>query len=271
MTTHGHDSPDLAVEVLRCDGASDFVKKSFSDTGHTLERAILDNLDASGRSHPGAAKRSGAMKNKTPQPFEEGEMVFFDSRVELCGVRICGGLECGVKRRILDTLRHKNDQDRFVSYSGTELAEQVGCSQGQNGIASTVRDLRDHVHETMLAELNLRFDRRKDFIVNDRNHGYHFSCKITVHDAKEPAGKARTTIDDLLCNDADDLALNERQQWILEQLQTGVELRKSDLIARFGCSESTAARDLRALRFHGIIEFLGVSRSGYWRLASSSS
>ncbi len=42
MTSHGHDSPDLAVEVLRCDGATDFVKKTFADSGHTLEKAIRD-------------------------------------------------------------------------------------------------------------------------------------------------------------------------------------------------------------------------------------
>ena len=60
MTSHGHDSPDLAVEVLRCDGATDFVKKTFADSGHTLEKAIQDALTVSGRSRPGAAKRSGA-------------------------------------------------------------------------------------------------------------------------------------------------------------------------------------------------------------------
>lgn len=263
MTSHGHDSSDLAAKVLRCDGANDFVKKPFTDTGDTLEKAIHDNLAASGRSHPGAAKRSGVAQSESSRPLEEGEMVFFESRVELCGVKICGGPEYGVKRRILDVLRHKNGNGQFVSYSGDELAMEAGCDQGQNAIAGIIRHLRDHVCEVMHAEANLHLDRLQDFIVNDRLLGYRFSPKITIRDAEEPVGKTREIVNDPQNDPLNLMTFNDRQRWAVEQLQTGIELRKSDLIAHFSCSESTAARDLRALRLHKIIEFFGPSRSGY--------
>jgi CheY-like chemotaxis protein len=118
MTTHGHDSPDLAVEVFRCDGASDFVKKPFADRGHTLEKAVRDALAASGRSRPGAAKRSGPGIDEPPRAFECGEMVFSPSRIDLCDVKVCGGPESGMIRRILDELRHTNSHGRFVRYDG---------------------------------------------------------------------------------------------------------------------------------------------------------
>lgn len=266
MTAHGHDSPDLAIEVLRCDGASDFVKKPFTDHNRTLEKAIHDNLAACGRFHPGAATRFGIIQSDPPRPFEAGELVFYASRVDFCGIKICGGPECGMKRRVLDELRQKNDYDKFVSYSGNELAARIGCDQGQNGVASTIRNLRRHVHETMSAEVNLRLDHRHDFIVNDRHLGYHFSPKISVRDTDEQVKHNRDTINDPITFPNNGISFNDRQRWALEQLKMGLELRKSDLMAHFHCSESTATRDFHALRIHGIIEFLGPSRTGYWRL-----
>ncbi|QNN24714.1 response regulator [Planctomycetales bacterium ZRK34] len=156
MTSHGHDSPDLAVEVLRGNGAIDYVKKPFADNGHTLEKAIQDGLTASGRARPGAAKRSGATKEEPPHPFECGELVFFKDRVELCEVKICGGPESGMIRRILDALRQTNTHGRYVRYAGAELAKLVGYERGQNGIAEAVRDFRDQVCMVMLSEANIK-------------------------------------------------------------------------------------------------------------------
>lgn len=259
MTTHGHDSPDLAVEVLRCDGASDFVKKPFADSGHTLEKAIRDALDASGRSRPGAATRSGMPRQDPLQPFEEGEMVFSASQVELCGVKICGGPESGVIRRILDQLRHTNPHGRFVRYGGAKLAELVGCDRGQNGVAQAVRDFRDRVCEIMEEEANLKLDRLKDIILNEG--GYRLSPKITVRDEGTAPANRRTSDDIQIAAELE----NERQQWAFEQLQARGELRKADLVERFQCGDKTAERDLRELRRRGLIEFDGPAKTGFWR------
>jgi len=269
MTTHGHDSPDLAVEVFRCDGASDFVKKSFPNSGHTLEKAIHDALAASGQSRPGAIKRSGATKNEPPQPFECGDMVFSESRVELCEVKVCSGPESGMIRRILDELRQTNKHGRFVRYDGTELAKRVSCDRGQNGVAEAVRDFRNSVCEVMQEEVNVKIDRLHDIILNDRRYGYRLSSKITVRDADDPptdpANERRDPVDDPLTDNGDPQN-NERQQWALGQMHAGKELHKADIADHFECSKETARRDLKGLRRRGLIEFVGPSKTGHWRL-----
>ena len=269
MTSHGHDSPDLAVEVLRCDGATDFVKKTFADSGHTLEKAIRDALVASGRSRPGAAKRSRAVKDEPPQPFECGEMVFSEDRVELCEVKICGGPESGMIRCILDELRRKNAHSRYVRYSGSELAKRVDCERGQNGVAEAVRDFRSSVCEVMLDEASIQMNRMRDIILNDRRYGYRLPSKITVRNAddpvNDPANEQSAPVNDPLTG-ADAPENNERQQWALKQMQAGRELRKADIADHFECSKETVRRDLKDLRRRGLIEFFGPAKTGHWRL-----
>ena len=58
---------------------------------------------------------------------------------------------------------------------------------------------------------------------------------------------------------------NSRQRWIIEQLNSGIELRKADIIDHFDCSASTAQRDLRDLRKRGMIQFVGPAKTGYWK------
>jgi CheY-like chemotaxis protein len=278
MTTHGHDSPDLAVEVFRCDGASDFVKKPFADRGHTLEKAVRDALAASGRSRPGAAKRSGPGINEPSQAFECGEMVFSPSRIDLCDVKVCGGPESGMIRRILDELRHTNSHGRFVRYDGNELAKRIGCERGQNGVAEAVRGFRDHVCEVLADEANVKVNRLHDIILNDRRFGYRLSSKIRVRDKDDSAKAPRDLESDDRgsehgpqsdpANGDDDPANNARQQWAIQRMQNGADLRKAEIITQFGCSNKTAERDLRDLRRRGLVEFTGPPKTGYWRLAT---
>lgn len=273
MTTHGHDSPDLAVEVLRCDGATDFVRKTFPDSGHTLEKAVRDALDASGRSKPGAVKRSGLLTTEPPQPFECGEMVFSPTRVELCEVKVCGGPESGMIRRILDELRHTNQHSRFVRYDGEELAKRIGCQRGQNGVSEAVAEFRTRVCEVMLDEANIKIDRLRDIILNDRRYGYRLTSKITVRDADDPVNDRQTESDvplNVPVNGDGDLEPNERQQWAIGQMQANGEFRKVQLIEKFKCANKTAERDLRDLRRRKLIEFVGPPKTGHWRLSAGA-
>ena len=50
------------------------------------------------------------------------------------------------------------------------------------------------------------------------------------------------------------------------EVKSGRELRRADLVERFGVSTSTARRDLRALIEGGDVEFLGPTKTGYYRL-----
>lgn len=60
--------------------------------------------------------------------------------------------------------------------------------------------------------------------------------------------------------------LNHRQRWYLDALAAGKEIRVADLRRRWGVSEKTARRDVAALKYHGMIEFVGTRRRGRYRL-----
>lgn len=164
MTSHGKDSPHLAVEVMRCNGANDYVVKPFSEKGHTLEKAIKDALRAAGRSHAAAKKRLGKQHPLEPAHlFETGQMVFYPTHVELCGVKICGDDSTTI-RRILDALREKKPNGKYVVYSGDKLARLTDCDGGQNTIATCILGFRDQVYHALYSEASIECDRMKDII-----------------------------------------------------------------------------------------------------------
>jgi len=186
MTSHGKEGPQLAVDVMRNGGAIDFVTKPFPDSGPTLEKAIRDALRYTGRSRPGAKSHSELARDPDPpQPFQEGKMVFYETRVELCGVRICEGVGSGLIRAILDTLRETDSRGRFIALSGDELALRVGNGlTGSNDIADAVRRLRERIQAVLLEQANIRCS-GKDIVTNDRRYGYRLSSKITVRDGDD--------------------------------------------------------------------------------------
>jgi len=270
MTSHGHDSPDLAVEVMRGRSAVDYVKKPFPVNGHTLEQAVREALDSSGRTRPGAARRSGIKTNKAPQPFESGEMVFYEHRVELCGVQICGGNESGLSRRILDELRQKNSRGNHLAYSGAELAERIGCPAGQNGVAGAVRALRKRIADVMMTEANVQCSSRD--VIESGGRGYRLTEKIVVResndpdhdpvsDGNDPVTVSNDPIDDPVYSD-----LNERQRWALNRMRENMPVRIGDVVEQFACSTSTVKRDLKQLRVRGLIKFTGSPRTGCWSM-----
>ncbi|MCC6909253.1 MAG: DeoR family transcriptional regulator [Phycisphaerales bacterium] len=60
--------------------------------------------------------------------------------------------------------------------------------------------------------------------------------------------------------------VNERQQWILDELRAGTDLRRGDIESRYKCSAKTAKRDLAELRERGLIEFVAKPAPGHYRL-----
>ena len=237
--------------------------KRFIPTGETLENRIAEALQV--RKRPGAAKASAVAKPAgDPQPFEAGEMIFYPTRVELEGVRICGDADSARIRKVLDELRHKDGRDRFVGYSGEELARRVGCSErGQNGVAEAVRDFRKNVTDVMLDEANVTVEARD--VLQSGGRGYRLTDKITVKEGVDPVND-RVQVPADPQNDPDGDPLNERQEWIVEQLQGSAELRIGQVVDQWKCSKTTAKRDLTGLREQGLIEFEGAARTGSWRL-----
>lgn len=60
--------------------------------------------------------------------------------------------------------------------------------------------------------------------------------------------------------------LNERQQWFLDQVEAGVNVRPSHLADQFGVTVRTAERDVAALRDAGVIVFTGSTKSGRYEI-----
>lgn len=267
MTSESHYKPTLAVKVMCNGGANNFVMKPFSDSGQTLEKAVRKVLRHAGRSRPGAKTHNHLASDPGPSlPFQEGEMVFSETRVELCGVRICDAVGSGLMRAILDILKQKDTRGRFVALSGEELAQLAGGPMTrQNDIADAVRRLRERIKKVMLDRANVKCA-RQDVITNDRKYGYSFSHKITVRDVGDEIPEVATE-----CSNPKKEAnnLSNRQQWILEELRGNGEMRKDEIFRgyqkQFSLSKTTLERDLEDLRLRGLMRFYGEKRTGGWR------
>ena len=104
--------------------------------------------------------------------------------------------------------------------------------------------------------------------------GYRFADCVTVRNGDQPDTGQTTDIDEggdvpNVRNDdvpdvSDDPAGNRR--WILRQLAEGRRLNAPDVAEWFKCSVKTAQRDLQSLKEEGRIEFVGVTRTGYYCL-----
>lgn len=267
MTAHGNDGPHQGVDCIKM-GAADYIPKPFPIRGRTLDKAILEALDRSGQSGPKATvaqKPSGP-----PRPFAGGKMVLFNRRVEICGVDIPISQ---LMHQILTLLSEKRPNGQYVAHAGSDLTERLGSDCGQNGIASQVLEFRNKVAQRLLEEANITSERTS--IIASGGPGYRLQEWITVEsgtgsatcssdslsDAGEAQSEEHSVPDELPAND-----LNERQRWALSQLKQGVQLQIRHVIDRFGCSSTTAKRDLSTMKAAGILRFVGSARAGCYAL-----
>jgi len=234
-------------------GANNFVMKPFSDTGQTLEKAVRKALQQAGRNKRAAKPTHD---HKPPLPFERGELTFYPSRVELCGVKVCGSEGSSIIRRILDVMHGTAAQERHRSFCGNELAELAGSEGGPHAVAGAIHSFRMRVKRVMLAAANVNIDLSADVITNDRLHGYRFSDKIVLVKNHELLVASRGKGDNK----------KDLPTWILSELRKSGRIRKQQIVQRTGHSDSTVSRSLVKLREEGQIVFEGSPRNGYWRL-----
>src|SRR4029079_3986277 len=102
---------------------------------------------------------------------------FFPDRVELCGVKIAGVEEMTIVRKILQALRKKNSNHRFVAFSGEELAKLIGVEPGS--IYSTVREFQEKIKKLLHTETGY-VCAKEDIIEN--SGGYRFKDGIVMKD-----------------------------------------------------------------------------------------
>jgi hypothetical protein len=249
-----------------------------SQASRDREDGICDGDSAASLATDATGARSKTKSIELRQ-FDGGQLVFFQDRVELCGVDICSGPRCRTKRRILDLLRKKRSDGTFVSYSGGRLAKKLGGQCAAGTVIGAIRDLRTDIVEALRDKANILCE-RQDVILSGRP-GYRFANRITVQDDCQPeAAQIADTIDEGDVRDVGDVGvrnvpdvLNEcddaaemRRQWILKRLAEGEQLKAPAVAAPFKCSRKTAERDFAALKKEENIEFVGATRTGYYRL-----
>lgn len=110
--------------------------------------------------------------------FCGNELVFYSDRIELCGVTVVRD-ELRI-RKILEILKERLPNGRYVAYSGVKLAQAMGLRGGQNGIAEAIEDFRDEVEEALKAQGHL-FS-RKD-VIQSGGAGYRLAEWIVVREA----------------------------------------------------------------------------------------
>jgi hypothetical protein len=208
-----------------------------------------------------------------PQQFLSGEVVFYDDRVEICGVDICSGPRSRSRRVVLELLSRRKADKTFVAYSGEDLeteAKKLGAKGTPNG---WIRDLRDDIFEALRTKTNLIFG-REDLILSG-GKGYRFAECLTVRydstatitditDTDEPADVPNDDVRDVF--DVPDDTAGARRGWVLQELVKGRRLKAPDVAEHFGCSVKTAQRDLTALKDEGKVEFVGAARTGFYRI-----
>lgn len=250
VTAHGHDKPDLAVEVMKA-GATDFVKKPFEDLDERIrearERKTVTLPVNGGTAEPATDRGS----------LQDGELAYFEDRVELAGTEICIP-DNGVIWRILGVLAATRPGGGRRGYPGKALADELGMVRGQNAVVEAVSHFRRKLIRTMA---DAGFEADSDTVILNGKAGYQLNPALRVR--TDLPGKAPRPIEDK------DLCGEERQMWILDQLAAKRKLRRADIEEHFKKSPATVKRDLGALEDR--VEFIGSGSTGYYALRKAHS
>lgn len=263
MTAHGNDGPHQGVDCMKM-GAVDYIPKPFPITGQTLDKAILEALERSGQ-----AGHKATMANKPsgpPRAFDGGSLVLFKRRVEICGVDIPISQ---AMHQILARLSENKSNGKYVAYSGSDLTELIGSNCGQNGIASQILEFRKRVAQRLLEEANITCDRQS--VIASGGPGYRIQEGIVVRSgARIDAISAKDSPEQIpKSNHLPCSNLNERQQWTLDRLHLEGQIKIRHIVDQFGCSSSTAKRDLDELKSLELVRFVGSARAGHYLLTTT--
>ncbi|HCD34785.1 MAG TPA: hypothetical protein DER01_20415 [Phycisphaerales bacterium] len=173
MTGQHQQCVDLMVELSEL-GVDGSISMPFPTTGRTLLYVMRDVL----RKFRRQRLLSEPIITGQMKPFTGGVLAVYPTRFELCDATIALAGEKGYAWSILNILKEKNAQDRFVCISSDVLANRLGPQVSQPSAVQSVRTLRRRIQRIMRDRLSLNCGMH-DVIVNDRI-GYHLLDWITV-------------------------------------------------------------------------------------------
>ena len=283
----GRDNGDLdfIINVMKDGhgGWTDYVRKPIH--GDKLDKAIRDALTTQKEPLP---VPSAITRQLEPFTAAKREMVIYEDRVTLCGVEVWRDSAQPDLLKALVMLSER-DPHGFVRLRGSKLNKTLDRN-ASNPISKPLERFCKRASEILLAERGLECGRYD--IVGNSAGGYHFTNWMTVRVAgssedepgetgneprepkNEPAetGREPVSLKNETGNETNepdreaDGPLNERQQWILEQVRKGTLLRLKDVIPHFHKNRSTINRDLHDLRKRGLIR---TDENGYYLSANA--
>lgn len=245
VTAHGHDRPDLAVELMRA-GADHFVKKPFENLEQAIQE-VLGQGDGQGANAPVTSLDTPDLRK-----LEHGTLTFFPDRIELDDLEICEP-DSGAIWRILNLLKERKANGQPKAFPGKKIAELLGLGRGQNAVCDAVSAFR-RKSISLLAENGI--EGTDDLVIMRGRSGYQLHPNLSVEDQSD---QPRQTTEDETGETPTD-----RQNWILAELKSARKLRRVDLEKQFKISTATAKRDFRMLDER--VEFIGPGAAGYYVL-----
>ena len=226
-------------------------------------------------------------------PFQGGSLVIYSDRIEFCEVEICRNANPHRQWYRLLVALSEQKNGVFVAYSGAVLGDKLKGKDATQ-VAGIVRNLRNAI-SVALRENGIHCQ-GQDVILSG-GPGYRYSEKLSVQfvdcsaedvarrtngvsDPKgDPIDDPKEQTDDPINDeyepkerhddpkDAEGSSTpDERQAWIVDQLRSGVKLKRNMVVEQFGCSTATAKRDFAALKESGKIKFNGSPKHGHYQL-----
>ena len=138
----------------------------------------------------------------------------------------------------------------------------------QNAVASAGKKLRRKITKVLAAEAVP--DIGLQDVMANKGQGYRLADHITVAGSCQANNDAANAQDDPVhdpVNEQDDPAM--RRAWAMIELKRDRQLRRSDIVTKFGVSDSTAKRDFQSLTKAGKAEFVGPKKTGHYRFKST--
>jgi CheY-like chemotaxis protein/DNA-binding MarR family transcriptional regulator len=251
ITAHGLKSHHLCAETMKL-GATDFVGKPFG-RDNPLEDKIREAL----RTQPQEKNGASDLANGKVQKFAGGELVFYDDRVELCGIKICGAKGSSNKRRVLDVLRETNAKGGYRCFSMKDIADRLKMDR-PGAVAEAVADLRKEYRERLLAESSISSE-DEDVIAN-QNRGYHLRDWITVLDGLDDTRKLA---------DEKQIALTENQKGIIRLLRKHGKRTPRQLSDGLHLLRNVVTAEVDALVAAGFVVSEGNAANKAFRLSNN--
>lgn len=209
-----------------------------------------------------AAMMTSGGISKEPFSARVREIEIHEDRILLCGLEVWRDCSTTHLRDALAMLSRRNAHG-FIRVRGTQLTRDLG-RDSTNHIGKPLADFCARASQVLESH---GMSCGRDEVLQNSGGGYHFRDWIIVKIVGTWAAPLLHSRDEE--TKAESAKLNERQKWVMAQIDRGLPLQQKDVIFHFRSqwNASTIKRDLKHLRESGLIT-TGAS-GGYLRVSAA--